>query len=154
MDDELSSEHLQKLIIRLLETCPLCVVATCSDNIPRASTVEFFPMGTTLYILTEGGIKIENIKRNPHVSIAIHADFTGWSDVKGVQITGTAEIGEKGSSIFNEGVSAYNRRRGLQSTAGSLPDFMNVIKVTPAKLEYLDATLGEKDYKVRYTLSL
>jgi hypothetical protein len=116
--------------------------------------VEFFPMGTTLYILTEGGIKIENIKRNPHVSIAIHADFTGWSDVKGVQITGTAEIGEKGSSIFNEGVSAYNRRRGLQSTAGSLPDFMNVIKVTPAKLEYLDATLGEKDYKVRYTLSL
>ena len=154
MDHELTREDVEKLIIRLLETCPLCVVATCSDNIPRASTVEFFPMGTTLYILTEGGRKIENIKRNPHVSIAIHADFTGWSDVKGVQITGTAEIGGKGSSIFNEGIVAYNRRRGSQGTAGSLPDFMNVIRVTPSRLEYLDAMLAEKGYKVRYTLSL
>ncbi len=27
---------------------------------------------------------------------------------------------------------------------------MNVIKVTPAKLKYLDATLAEKNYKVQY----
>ena len=154
MNHELSREHVEKLIIRLLETCPLCVVATCSYNIPRASTVEFFPIGTTLYILTEGGRKIENIKRNPHVSVAIHAEFTGWSDVKGVQITGTAEIGEKGSSIFKEGIQAYERRRDTQSTALSLPAQMNVIKVKPVKLEYLDATLVVKGYKVRYTLLL
>lgn len=154
MEHELSRQDIEKLIVQLLEACPLCVIATCSDNIPRASTVEFFPMGTTLYILTEGGKKIENIKCNPHVSVAIHADFTGWSDVKGVQITGTAEIGGKGSSIFNEGIQAYKRRKGSQSTAGSLPDFMNVIRVTPAKLEYLDAALAEKAYRVRYTLSL
>ncbi|SPQ00465.1 conserved hypothetical protein [Candidatus Sulfobium mesophilum] len=154
MDHELAREHVEELIIKLLETCPLCVLATCSDNIPRASTVEFFPIGTTLYILTEGGRKIENIKSNPHVSVAIHADFTGWSDVKGVQITGTAEIGERGSTIFNEGIYAYERRRGSRGTAGSLPDFMKVIKVTPAKLEYLDATLANKGYDVRYTFSL
>jgi hypothetical protein len=154
MEHELSRQHVEELIISLLEACPLCVIATCSDNIPRASTVEFFPMGTTLYILTEGGKKIENIKRNPHVSVAIHAEFTGWSDVKGLQITGTAEIGERGSSIFNEGVRAYKRRRGSQSPVLSLPDFMNVIKVKPAKLEYLDATLAGKGYEVRHTLLL
>lgn len=77
MDCELKLEHVEHLIIRLLETCPLRVVATCSDNIPRASTVEFFPVGTTLYIPAEGGKKIENSERNPHVSVAIHADFTG-----------------------------------------------------------------------------
>jgi hypothetical protein len=154
MEHVLSRQHVEKLIVRLLEACPLCVVATCSDNIPRASTVEFFPVGTTLYILTEGGKKTDNIKQNPKVSVAVHAEFTGWSDVKGLQITGLAEIGEKGSPVFNEGIRAYKRRRGQESTALSLPDFMNVIKVKPAKLEYLDATLAGKGYKVRHTLLL
>ncbi|HET6514712.1 MAG TPA: pyridoxamine 5'-phosphate oxidase family protein [Thermodesulfovibrionales bacterium] len=154
MERELSRHYIEKLIIKLLEECRLCVVATCSDNIPRASTVEFFPMGTTLYILTEGGMKIDNIKRNPRVSIALHAEFAGWSDVKGLQITGVAEIGEKGSRIFDEGSEAYKRRRGSQSTALSLPDVMKVIRVKPAKLEYLDATLAEAGHDVRHTLLL
>ena len=150
MDLELSRSEIERLIIELMGSCPLCVVATCSDNIPRASTVEFFPVGTTLYILTEGGKKLENIKQNPHVSIAINAAFTGWSDVKGLQITGTAEIGEEGSSIFKEGIQAYKRRRRLKSAA--LPDFMNVIKVKPSKMEYLDTALEGKGFKVRQTL--
>ena len=140
--------------MRLLEACHLCVVATCADDIPRASTVEFFPIDTTLYILTEGGQKIENIRRNPHVSIAIHAEFTGWSDVRGLQITGIAEIGEKGSAVFHEGLRAYKRRRGSENASLSLPDFMTVIKVKPAKFEYLDASLAAKGYKVRHTLLL
>jgi hypothetical protein len=154
MENELSSHHIEKLIIGLLEECPLCVIATCSDKIPRASAVEFFPIGTTLYILTEGGKKIANIKQNPNVSIAIHAEFTGWSDVKGLQITGTAEIGKKGSSIFEEGLQAYKKRRSSQSIAEPLPEFMNVIKVNPTKFEYLDAALAVKGYKIRHTFVL
>lgn len=80
MERELNRHEPEKLIIRFLETCSLCVIATCSDTIPRASTVEFFPIGTTLYILTEGGQKINNIKK-PHISIAIRGEFTEWSNV-------------------------------------------------------------------------
>jgi hypothetical protein len=54
MEHELSRQEVENLVIRLLQECPLCVIATCSDSIPRASTVEFFPMGTTVYILTRG----------------------------------------------------------------------------------------------------
>jgi hypothetical protein len=43
-------------------------MATYSDSIPGGSTVEFFPIGATLYILTEGGQKIKNIEENPHIS--------------------------------------------------------------------------------------
>lgn len=88
------------------------------------------------------------------MSVAIHAEFTGWSDVKGLQITGHAEIGEKGSPIFDDGIKAYKMRRGSQSTTLSLPDFMHVIKVKPQKLEYLDSALTGKGYKVRHTLLL
>jgi len=154
MDRELPLKDVEELIISLLEACPLCVLATCSGNVPRASTVEFFPIGTTLYILTEGGKKIENIRHNPHVSVAVHAGFTGWQDVKGLQISGVAEIGEAGSAIFDEAIRAYKKRRSSQDTVSSLPAFMHVIRVTPAKLEYLDASLAERGYKVRHTLSL
>lgn len=149
MARELSKQELEHLIVDLLKEQSLCVIATCSDNIPRASTVEYFPMATTIYILTEGGVKIENIIHNPNVSVAIHAPFAGWQTVKGVQMTGIAEIGRRGSSVYEEGLDAFNRRRGH---IGTVPDIMSIIKVKPSKIEYLDAALGNKGFKVRHTL--
>lgn len=149
MKRELSRQELEHLIVDFLREHSLCVIATCSENIPRASTVEFFPIDTTIYVLTEGGLKTENITRNPHVSVAIHAPFTGWQNVRGLQITGIAEIGMQGSRIFEEGREALNRRRGK---IANLPDFMHVIKVVPRKMEYLDTTLGNKYSTVKHTL--
>ncbi len=148
MGKELSRQELEHLIIDFLKEQPLCVIATCSENMPRATTVEFFPVDTTIYILTEGGKKIENIMQNPNVSIAIHAPFTGWQNVKGLQITGIAEIGKKGSSIFEEGLEAFKMRRVSQ--AATLPDFMSVIKVKPSKMEYLDTTLGKVKHPLEF----
>ena len=150
MEKELSRWDLEHKIIDFLKDQTLCVIATCSENIPRASTVEFFPIDTTIYILTEGGEKIQNIMQNPNVSIAIHAPVTGWKNVRGIQITGIAEIGKKGSSIFEEGLKAFRIRRGSQ--AATLPDFMSVIKVKPGKMEYLDTTLGDEHFKVKHLL--
>jgi len=150
MGRELDSEVLERLIMELLRSAPVCVIATCSHDIPRASTVEFFPLGTSLYIVTEGGTKVRNISKNRHVSVAIHASFTGWEGVKGVQITGTAELGKKGSRVFKEGREAYRNRKGLKKA--ELPDFMEVIKVTPSIIEYIDVSLGDKGFKVRQIL--
>jgi uncharacterized pyridoxamine 5'-phosphate oxidase family protein len=150
MRRELDSEVLERLIIELLRSAPVCVIATCSHDIPRASTVEFFPLGTTLYIVTEGGTKVQNILNNPHVSVAIHASFTGWESVKGLQITGTAELGKKGSRVFKEGLEAYRNRKGLKRA--ELPDFMDVVKVTPSSMEYIDFSLEEKGFNVRQLL--
>ena len=149
MERELTNQELEHLIVLLLKEQSLCVIATCSDSIPRASTVEYFPIGTTIYILTEGGVKIENISHNPNVSIAIHATFAGWQTVRGIQITGFAEIGRRGSRVYEEGLDAFSTRRGQIST---VPDIMSVIKVKPSKIEYIDTSLGNKGFKVRHTL--
>jgi general stress protein 26 len=149
MKRELSRQGLEHLIIDFLREQSLCVIATCSKNMPRASTVEFFPIDTTIYVLTEGGQKIENILQNPHVSVAIHAPFTGWQRVKGLQITGIAEIGRKGSRVFEEGLEALNRRR---QRIANVPGLMQVIKIEPRKMEYLDTTLGKEYSEVRHTL--
>src|SRR5271157_5370044 len=135
----LSKKELESLIIDFIKTQGMCVLATCRDGLPRASAVEFFPEGTTLYILTEGGLKLGNLAANHNVSVAIHTQFTG-----------TAKVGNSGSSIFNEGVEAYKKRRGLKSV--SVPEFMSIIKVTPQKIEYLDTTLKAKGLDTRHIL--
>jgi general stress protein 26 len=147
---EITPGELKLLIEEFMRTQGMCVLATCADDMPRASAVEFFPDGTMLYILTEGGRKVENISVNPAVSVAIHTQFTGWDSIKGVQVTGTAEVGKEGSRIFDEGVEAYKKRRGLKNI--TIPGFMNIIKITPKKIEYLDTTLKAKGFGVRHML--
>ncbi|MFZ5906379.1 MAG: pyridoxamine 5'-phosphate oxidase family protein [Nitrospirota bacterium] len=152
MSREFTQKELEDLITEFMKARATCVIATCSETMPRASTVEFFPSGLTVYILTEGGRKLENIRRNPQVSLAISDAFTNWESLRGLQITGAAEIGTKDSEIFMEGLEAYRKRRGKQNAA--LPDFMNVIKVIPIQIEYIDTRLARRGYPIRNILSL
>jgi len=148
---ELSRQELERLILNFLAGQQMCVLATCSDNIPRASAVEFFPQGFVLYVLTEGGRKVRNLSENPLISVAIHTQFTGWDSIKGIQLSGVAEIGGAGSPVFREGEAAYRERKGDPDF--SLPEFLHVIRIVPATIEYLDTTLKVQGYAVRHTLS-
>ena len=151
MRKKINRRKLENMICDFLKTQATCVIATCSDGIPRASTVEFFPAGLTLYVITEGGKKVENIKKNPSVSIAVSAPFTGWKGLKGLQISGTAEIGRKGSALFEEGIKAYKKRKGLKKLL--MPDFMNMVKIIPVQIDYIDIELEKKGYEIRQTIS-
>ena len=69
------------------------VLATSHKDIPRATPLEFFHEGITIYIFGEGGGKIANIKRNRNVSAAIYQQPLKHSVVqKSLQIFGKAEI--------------------------------------------------------------
>lgn len=57
--------------------------------------------------------------------------------VKGLQISGTAEIGRKGSAMFEEGIKAYKKRKGLKKVL--MPDFMNVLKINPIEIDFIDS---------------
>jgi hypothetical protein len=69
------------------------VLATCYKNIPRATPLEFFNEGLTLYVFAEPSTKIANIKRNPFVSAAIYRQPLDHSVVQtSLQIFGKAEL--------------------------------------------------------------
>jgi nitroimidazol reductase NimA-like FMN-containing flavoprotein (pyridoxamine 5'-phosphate oxidase superfamily) len=69
------------------------VLATCANNKPRATTLEFFNEGLTIYILGEPGGKIANIRRNPAVSAVVYEQPLDHSKVqKHLQIFGNAEL--------------------------------------------------------------
>jgi len=69
------------------------VLATSHKDMPRATALEFFNEGLTLYILGVPGAKIANIKRNPRVSAFIYEQPMDHSKTQpSLQIFGTAEL--------------------------------------------------------------
>ncbi len=69
------------------------VLATYANNKPRATALEFFNEGLTIYILGEPGGKIANIKRNPNVSAVVYEQPLDHSKFqKCLQIFGNAEL--------------------------------------------------------------
>ena len=48
-------EELEIEIIKLLKSQNMCVLATCKDNIPRATPLEYYSKETAVYILLEKG---------------------------------------------------------------------------------------------------
>ena len=69
------------------------VLATCKDNFPRATPLDFFNEGLTLYIFGEPGGKIGNLRSNPNVSAAIYQSPMDHSyEQKSLQIWGKAVL--------------------------------------------------------------
>jgi len=69
------------------------VLATCAHNKPRATTLEFFNEGLTIYIMGEPGGKIANIKRNSLVSAVVYEQPLDHSKFqRHLQIFGKAEL--------------------------------------------------------------
>jgi hypothetical protein len=69
------------------------VLATSYKDKPRATPLEFFNEGLTLYIFGEPGGKIANLKRNSKVSAAIYEQPLDHSKVQqSLQLFGKAEL--------------------------------------------------------------
>ena len=69
------------------------MLATSHADEPRATPLEFFNEGLTIYIFGEPGGKIANIKRNPKVCAAIYEQPLDHSKTQGsIQIWGKAEL--------------------------------------------------------------
>src|SRR5665647_2248809 len=97
--NNITTKDLKKRIIQFLKKQNMCVLATCGDNVPRATPVEYRSKGTTIYFVGEPGTKLENIKKNPNVSIGIFLQYTGWDSAKGAQVTGKAKIISRENSV-------------------------------------------------------
>ena len=107
-----SEEELRKIIINFLDEHKICTMATCSDNIPRSTPLRYRNKELTIYISTEGGGKMKNIKQNPTVSVSLYADYKGFDSVRSLQTWGTAEI------ITPDDKDKYLEARKILNTEG------------------------------------
>ncbi len=131
------------------------VLATSYNDQPRATALEFFNEGLTLYILGGPGGKIANIRRNPKISAFIYEQPLDHKKIQpSLQIFGTAGlITVRGNpKVFREKLRKWNldtvmrnllspmvKQQNLKAEAAEgfirkMTDACSFIKITPDKI--------------------
>jgi nitroimidazol reductase NimA-like FMN-containing flavoprotein (pyridoxamine 5'-phosphate oxidase superfamily) len=153
---ELPAKELRMRIAQFLESTNMCVLATIGDGLPRATPIEYHSKGITMYFVGEPGTKLKNIANNPNVSIGIFLPYTGWDSAKGAQITGKAKIISREELCdFREGLEAYQwEKTAKQLNIKEFPKTVELVRVDPEKIEFVDMSLKKEGYSPRQTLIL
>ena len=142
----LTDDELKERIVNFLREQKICTMATCAHNIPRSTPVRYRSRGLTLYVLTEGGGKIQNIRENNKVSVSIVGEYTGFKSVTCLQLWGTAEIIEpRGGQRYEEAqqIMSLEEREDLkQIKIKNVRTEMYVIKILPEKARFLSFPEG------------
>lgn len=141
-----TNESVKQKVKQFIENKNVCVIATCSEKQPKASTVNYVADGFTLYVVTSGkSIKVKNIRVNPNVSVAI--DDQGKTKVC-LQAEGIAEI--LGGDEAEQAKKFYSRKRDISNDKPELID--TVIKIELKEImfsDYSDIKEGLRIYKFK-----
>jgi len=148
--ESLSVEEFEKVAVSYIKDHNVLNLATCRDNIPRCTTLEYFNKGLTVYVLSEGGSKILSIQKNPLVSYTINDPYEPAKDylsASGLQVWGTAAVFKKHDDPDQaQDIMNYFRNsravaeQGLEMAVNSVN--FNMITIEPKKIRYLDLRRG------------
>jgi len=142
MSKKLPKERLEREILNFLNNRKVLVLCTCNNNIPRATPLDFYNDGYTLFMTTMGGAKVENLKNNPIASIGIYTPLSEGK-VQGLQITST-----KISFIRQEDAEYEHARKIVKRKAEMY------LKIEPEKIELLDYSFIKEGYSRFQVLEL
>lgn len=148
--------EVEKLILEFLkehgENYFTCALATCSGNQPRNTPVDARNGGLNMYFVADPGGKLENIKKNPNVSLAVFIPVGKkyMKNARGLQMWGKAEIityrdnpeeFEKGYRIIKlDEISMVSSGRPFPEEAKHR---ITMIKIIPHRISYFQSTGGK-----------
>lgn len=146
---KMPEEELKKEIRDFLTKRKILVLCTCSNNIPRATPMDFYidkkSDAFNIYVGPAPGRKVKNIEENPVVSIGIYTPMdTG--KIQGMQITATGNerliFMKEGDEGFKEAQKIVRGRRKL------------LLKIIPETIELLDYDFIKQGYSRLQVLEL
>ncbi len=148
--ESISPDEFERVITAYLSTHNVLHLATCSENEPRSTTLEYFNNGLTVYLLSEGGGKLANIRKNPRVSYTVADPYSPAEDyfgAAGLQAWGTATVFQKNDDPEEfQRIHAFSgtgeglKKQGLDRQAARVN--LNVIAIEPEKIRYLNYRAG------------
>jgi len=145
MDKRLSASELKQAIKSFLNENNLASLATCGNNIPRCSPVQYFTGNDLdIYVISSGGEKFNNIQENPNVCLLVNTEYVDYKKIKGVQIFGKAHTSLKHSELIDEAkkYAPYKEMLIIEK------DWVNIIKIVPEEIVYLDALNGDRTKQI------
>jgi hypothetical protein len=133
-----------------------CALATCSNNQARCTPVDARADGLTMYFVCDGGGKLENIRANPSVCLAVFIPVgKGYmKNARGLQMWGTARVltlqdtpveFARGADIIR--IDEISTLFSGEALPYAVKATLTIIKIVPEKIAYFDSTGPEP---VRY----
>jgi len=137
-------KDLRELITSILQAASHMTLATVrEDGFPQATTVTFASEGLKIFFgCREHSQKAAHLARNHKVSLAINLPFTGWSEIRGLSIGGTAQrISDK-----NEAQRLTSLLLQRSPEAGEFASYgmigVAVFRIVPKVITVLDYSKG------------
>lgn len=148
--ESLTEKEFEQAVIDYLNKHNVLHLATCRNNEPRSTPLEYFNNGLTVYIFSEGGGKFANLKANPMVSYSISDPYDPLEDMlgaRGLQVWGHAASFKKNDAPerfqtiyqFSRNAEAL-KKHGVDQMAAAVN--FNVITIEPTRIRYLDMRKG------------
>jgi len=122
-------------------------LATCINDIPRSSPVQYFlGKDLTIYIPSAGGQKFKAIEGNKNVCLLVNTEYLDFRRIKGVQVFGKASTSVRNKELIEEAnpylPQAYLLEEGK----------WQAIKIIPYEIIYLDSI--ERGERVKQVLRI
>ncbi len=142
-------EDLKVAIRDFLDNRKILVLCTCSDNIPRATPMDFYMDKNSnefnIYVGPAPGRKVKNIEENPNVSIGIYTPMA-TGKIQGMQITAS---GNDKLIFLREGDKDFDKVQKIVRGKRKL-----LMKIIPNKIELLDYDFVKDGYSRLQSLDL
>ena len=126
-----------------------CALATGAGDFVRCTPIEYAWHDQAFWMFTEGGQKFLALEKNKNVCLAIYDKYSGFGTVKGMQVSGTAEIIEPFSAEY---IAAAAFKKIPVEALKKLPEPMHLLKIKPVRIDYLDSELKKQGFSSRQQL--
>lgn len=145
--EKMPEEELKREIREYLDKRKVLVLCTCSNNIPRATPMDFYTEQDSfnIYVGPAPGRKVKNIEDNPNISIGIYTPLSEGK-VQGMQITAS---GRERLIFLREGDKEFEKVQNIVRGKRKL-----LLKIIPEKIELLDYDFAKKGYSRLQILTL
>lgn len=146
-NQKMPEEELKREIREYLDKRKVLVLCTCSNNIPRATPLDFYTEKDSfnIYVGPTPGKKVKNIEENPNISIGIYTPLTEGK-IQGMQITAS---GRDRLIFLKEGDEGFEKAQKIVRGKRKL-----LLKIIPEKIELLDYDFAKKGYSRLQILEL
>ena len=134
-----------------LRASDTCALATGADSFVRCTPIEYVYRDGCFWMFSEGGEKFRGLEHNKNVCIAVFDTYNGFGNLKGMQVTGIAEVIEPFSEEY---CAAATFRKIPIEALRKLPEPMNLIKVSPTRIEFLNSDFKKDGFSSRQQLVL
>jgi putative heme iron utilization protein len=136
---KMPEDELKREIQEFLDKRKVLVLCTCNNNIPRATSMDFYTdqESFNIYVGPAPGRKVKNIEENPNISIGIYTPMSEGK-IQGMQITAS---GKENLVFLKEGDEEFEKVQKIVRGRRKL-----LLKIIPEKIELLDYDFAKLGY--------